>query len=192
MLSSLWFNIPSVQISYLCVLRAVGRSAGTQPDQKIRIRQLVSSTILIFLICFSPYHMILMVRTLLERDCTFIAGVLPLNACTGLGGKDLWLWLLLSRNIQLLPPVVVVDQSELLGGPCSLLFCEWKRPPRTLQSRVQTRCQDTILLLSSRQCQLRQPRHRVTWSRHRGEQQPPNCDASHTHQHRQRHQDRHD
>lgn len=94
MLSSRWFNIPSVQISYLCVLRAVGRSAGTQPDQKIRIRQLVSSTILIFLICFSPYHMILLVRTLLERDCTFTAGVLPLDKCTGLGCKNLWLWVL--------------------------------------------------------------------------------------------------
>lgn len=63
-----------LQISYLCVLRAVGRSAGTQPDQKIRIRQLVCSTILIFLVCFSPYHVFLLVRTLLERDCTFTEG----------------------------------------------------------------------------------------------------------------------
>lgn len=62
------------QVSYLCVLRAVGRSAGTQPDQKMRIRQLVSSTILIFLVCFSPYHIFLLVRTLLERDCNFITG----------------------------------------------------------------------------------------------------------------------
>lgn len=62
------------QISYLCVLRAVGRSAGTQPDQKTRVRQLVTSTILIFLVCFSPYHIFLLVRTLLERDCNFIAG----------------------------------------------------------------------------------------------------------------------
>lgn len=62
------------QVSYLCVLRAVGRSAGTQPDQKSRIRQLVGSTILIFLGCFSPYHVFLLVRTLLERDCNFIAG----------------------------------------------------------------------------------------------------------------------
>lgn len=65
-----------VQISYCCVLRAVGRSAGTQPDQKMRIRQLVSSTILIFLVCFSPYHIFLLVRTLLERDCSFITGTL--------------------------------------------------------------------------------------------------------------------
>lgn len=82
---------PSVQISYLFVLRAVGRSAGTQPNHKIRIRQLVSSTILIFLICFSPYHLMLLIRTLLERDCAFIAGVLPLRV-NGLGCKGLWLW----------------------------------------------------------------------------------------------------
>lgn len=63
------------QISYLCVLRAVGRSAGTQPPQKIRIRQLVSSTILIFLVCFSPYHVFLLVRTILERDCSFIGSM---------------------------------------------------------------------------------------------------------------------
>uniref|UniRef100_A0A8C6UQB0 G protein-coupled receptor 68 n=1 Tax=Neogobius melanostomus TaxID=47308 RepID=A0A8C6UQB0_9GOBI len=62
-------------ISYLCVLRAVGRSAGTLPDQKSRIRQLVSSTILIFLVCFSPYHVFLLVRTVLERDCNFITGI---------------------------------------------------------------------------------------------------------------------
>uniref|UniRef100_A0A3P8S432 G protein-coupled receptor 68 n=1 Tax=Amphiprion percula TaxID=161767 RepID=A0A3P8S432_AMPPE len=62
-------------ILYLCVLRAVGRSAGTQPDQKTRIRQLVSSTILIFLVCFSPYHIFLLVRTLLERDCNFIGAI---------------------------------------------------------------------------------------------------------------------
>ncbi|XP_069573538.1 ovarian cancer G-protein coupled receptor 1 [Brachyistius frenatus] len=69
------FPLAILSISYLCVLRVVGRSAGTQPDQKIRIRQLVSSTILIFLVCFSPYHIFLLVRTLLERDCNFIAAI---------------------------------------------------------------------------------------------------------------------
>ncbi|XP_056152508.1 ovarian cancer G-protein coupled receptor 1 [Lampris incognitus] len=69
------FPLAILLISYLCVLRAVGRSTGTQPDQKTRIRQLVSSTILIFLVCFSPYHIFLLVRTLLERDCNFIAGI---------------------------------------------------------------------------------------------------------------------
>ncbi|XP_036981096.1 ovarian cancer G-protein coupled receptor 1 [Acanthopagrus latus] len=66
------FPLAILSISYLCILRAVGRSAGTQPDQKTRIRQLVSSTILIFLVCFSPYHIFLLARTLLERECKFI------------------------------------------------------------------------------------------------------------------------
>ncbi|XP_042292678.1 ovarian cancer G-protein coupled receptor 1 [Thunnus maccoyii] len=69
------FPLAILSISYLCVLRAVGRSAGTQPDQKMRIRQLVSSTILIFLVCFSPYHIFLLVRTIMERNCDFIAGI---------------------------------------------------------------------------------------------------------------------
>ncbi|XP_061156710.1 ovarian cancer G-protein coupled receptor 1-like [Syngnathus typhle] len=69
------FPLAILLISYLCVLRAVGQSAGTQPDQKTRIRQLVSSTVLIFLICFSPYHIFLLVRTVLERDCNFITGI---------------------------------------------------------------------------------------------------------------------
>ncbi|MED6243722.1 hypothetical protein ATANTOWER_025782 [Ataeniobius toweri] len=69
------FPLAILSISYLCVLRAVGRSAGTQPDQKTRIRQLVSSTILIFLVCFSPYHIFLLIRTLFERECSFITGI---------------------------------------------------------------------------------------------------------------------
>ncbi|XP_077586839.1 G-protein coupled receptor 68 [Stigmatopora nigra] len=69
------FPLAILMISYLRVLRAVGQSAGTEPEQKKRIRHLVSSTILIFLICFSPYHVFLLVRTLLERDCDFITGI---------------------------------------------------------------------------------------------------------------------
>ena len=76
MLTLILKHVMSVQISYLSILRAVGRSAGTQPDQKTRIRQLVSSTILIFLVCFSPYHIFLLARTLLERECNFITGTL--------------------------------------------------------------------------------------------------------------------
>ncbi|KAK0149329.1 Ovarian cancer G-protein coupled receptor 1 [Merluccius polli] len=64
-----------LSLSYLRVLRAVENSVGMQPEQKARIRQLVSSTILIFLVCFFPYHIFLLVRTLLERDCNFIASI---------------------------------------------------------------------------------------------------------------------
>ncbi|CAL8285060.1 unnamed protein product [Lota lota] len=69
------FPLVILSVCYLRVLRAVGNSAGTQPEQKARIRQLVSSTVLIFLVCFFPYHIFLLVRTLLERDCHFIASI---------------------------------------------------------------------------------------------------------------------
>lgn len=71
----------------------MGRSAGTQPDQKMRIRQLVSSTILIFLVCFSPYHVFLLVRTLLEEECSFIEGTVSLAGSSPInkdGAVILW------------------------------------------------------------------------------------------------------
>lgn len=68
------FLLPLVILtaSYFRVLRAVGKSTGTQTAQKTRIKHLVTSTILIFLVCFSPYHVFLLVRTMLERNCDFI------------------------------------------------------------------------------------------------------------------------
>ncbi|KAI4873314.1 hypothetical protein NFI96_029070 [Prochilodus magdalenae] len=66
------FPLGILSLSYLRVLRAVGKSTGTQTAQKTRIKNLVTSTIFIFLVCFSPYHVFLLVRTVLEQDCTFI------------------------------------------------------------------------------------------------------------------------
>ncbi|XP_077395332.1 G-protein coupled receptor 68-like, partial [Festucalex cinctus] len=63
-------NPDKQSISFLCCVCA--SCCGTQPDQKSRIRQLVRGPILIFLICFSPYHVFLLV---LERDCNFITGI---------------------------------------------------------------------------------------------------------------------
>ncbi|XP_010876950.2 ovarian cancer G-protein coupled receptor 1 [Esox lucius] len=69
------FPLGILSISYLRVLRAVNKSAGTQTAQKTRIKNLVTSTILIFLVCFSPYHVFLLVRTVLERECSFIVKI---------------------------------------------------------------------------------------------------------------------
>lgn len=66
------FPLVILSLSYFRVLRAVGKSAGTQTAQKTRIKNLVTSTIIIFLVCFSPYHVFLLVRTLLENHCSFI------------------------------------------------------------------------------------------------------------------------
>ncbi|XP_072546549.1 ovarian cancer G-protein coupled receptor 1 [Salminus brasiliensis] len=66
------FPLGILSLSYFRVLRAVGKSAGTQTAQKTRIKNLVTSTIIIFLVCFSPYHVFLLVRTIFEKECTFI------------------------------------------------------------------------------------------------------------------------
>ncbi|XP_067099558.1 ovarian cancer G-protein coupled receptor 1 [Osmerus mordax] len=69
------FPLAILALSYLRVLKAVGKSAGTQNAQKQRIKQLVTSTVVIFMLCFFPYHVFLLVRTLLEKDCDFIVSI---------------------------------------------------------------------------------------------------------------------
>ncbi|XP_026860632.2 ovarian cancer G-protein coupled receptor 1 [Electrophorus electricus] len=69
------FPLGILSMSYFRVLHAVGKSVGTQMLQKVRIKNLVTSTIIIFLVCFSPYHVFLLVRTLSEKDCSFIENI---------------------------------------------------------------------------------------------------------------------
>ncbi|KAM6393019.1 LOW QUALITY PROTEIN: ovarian cancer G-protein coupled receptor 1 [Pluvialis apricaria] len=57
--------------SYCGILRVVHKSHGTQKKKKIQIKRLVSSTVFIFLVCFAPYHILLVVRSLLENNCSF-------------------------------------------------------------------------------------------------------------------------
>ncbi|NXC74624.1 OGR1 protein, partial [Anhinga anhinga] len=57
--------------SYCGILRVVRKSHGTQKKTKIQIKRLVSSTVLIFLVCFGPYHILLVIRSLLENNCSF-------------------------------------------------------------------------------------------------------------------------
>ncbi|XP_015270147.1 PREDICTED: ovarian cancer G-protein coupled receptor 1 [Gekko japonicus] len=61
--------------SYCGILRVVRKSHGTQKKKKIQIKRLVSSTIVIFLVCFGPYHVLLLVRSLFEENCTFAAAI---------------------------------------------------------------------------------------------------------------------
>ncbi|XP_067403203.1 ovarian cancer G-protein coupled receptor 1 [Emydura macquarii macquarii] len=57
--------------SYCGILRVVHRSHGTQEKMKIQIKFLVSSTVVIFLVCFGPYHILLVIRSLFENNCMF-------------------------------------------------------------------------------------------------------------------------
>ncbi|XP_060117988.1 ovarian cancer G-protein coupled receptor 1 [Heteronotia binoei] len=61
--------------SYCGILRVVRKSHGTQKKKKIQIKRLVSSTIVIFLVCFGPYHVLLLVRSLFEKNCDFAAAI---------------------------------------------------------------------------------------------------------------------
>ncbi|XP_078263077.1 G-protein coupled receptor 68-like [Rhinoraja longicauda] len=70
---SIGFFLPLILLifSYCKVLSVVQKSHGLQMEKKLRIKRLVSGTIIIFLVCFAPYHIFLMVRTFSERSCQF-------------------------------------------------------------------------------------------------------------------------
>ncbi|XP_026790295.2 probable G-protein coupled receptor 132 [Pangasianodon hypophthalmus] len=57
------------------ILSMVQASAGLNSEQKIKVRYLVLAVILFFLVCFAPYHIILLLRAVSfhfsERPCTF-------------------------------------------------------------------------------------------------------------------------
>ncbi|XP_030071031.1 G-protein coupled receptor 68 [Microcaecilia unicolor] len=61
--------------SYCCILRVVRKSHGTQLKKKLQIKQLVLSTVIIFLVCFGPYHVLVVVRSLFEKTCAFAAKI---------------------------------------------------------------------------------------------------------------------
>lgn len=69
------FPFSLLLFSYWGILRVVRKSHGTQKKKKIQIKRLVSSTIIIFLVCFGPYHILLLVRSFFENSCEFAANV---------------------------------------------------------------------------------------------------------------------
>ncbi|XP_038629182.1 ovarian cancer G-protein coupled receptor 1-like [Scyliorhinus canicula] len=74
---SFGFLIPLILLiySYYKVLMVVHKSHGLEKQRKLRIKKLVSGTIIIVLACFVPYHVFLMVRTISEHDCKFADAV---------------------------------------------------------------------------------------------------------------------
>ncbi|XP_051885935.1 ovarian cancer G-protein coupled receptor 1 [Pristis pectinata] len=71
---SVGFLLPIILLSFLYhrVLTSINKSESIQQDQKLRIKKLVLSAIAIFCICFAPYHIFLMIRTLFENDCSSV------------------------------------------------------------------------------------------------------------------------
>lgn len=69
------FPIFLLLFSYCRILRVIQKSQGTQLKRKLQIKQLVLSTVLIFLVCFGPYHILVVIRSLFEKNCSFASKV---------------------------------------------------------------------------------------------------------------------
>lgn len=65
------FPLGLLAAAYQGILRAVRRSHGTQQSRKAQIQRLVLSTVVIFLVCFLPYHVLLLIRSIWEWGCDF-------------------------------------------------------------------------------------------------------------------------
>uniref|UniRef100_A0A8C5R025 G protein-coupled receptor 68 n=1 Tax=Leptobrachium leishanense TaxID=445787 RepID=A0A8C5R025_9ANUR len=61
--------------SYCHIFKVVRKSQGTQTKKKVQIKHLVLSTVLIFVICFGPYHVLVVIRSLFEKDCVFASRI---------------------------------------------------------------------------------------------------------------------
>ncbi|KAM8920728.1 G-protein coupled receptor 68 [Pelodytes ibericus] len=61
--------------SYCHIFKVVQKSQGAQTKKKLQIKHLVLSTILIFVICFGPYHVLVVIRSIFEKDCLFAARI---------------------------------------------------------------------------------------------------------------------
>ncbi|XP_073494363.1 ovarian cancer G-protein coupled receptor 1 [Phyllobates terribilis] len=69
------FPIILLLFSYCRIFRVIRKSQGTQTKTKLQIKQLVLSTVLIFLVCFGPYHILMVIRSLFETNCSFASKI---------------------------------------------------------------------------------------------------------------------
>ncbi|CAL8315580.1 unnamed protein product [Merluccius merluccius] len=89
----LGFLVPLVllAVSNRGILRAVRASHSLQPCQKRRVRVMVVAVVTVFLVCFAPYHLILLARatfpylSLVGEECSFSLWIhTPYNVSLGL------------------------------------------------------------------------------------------------------------
>ncbi|XP_069771996.1 ovarian cancer G-protein coupled receptor 1-like [Narcine bancroftii] len=68
------FLLPILVLVFLynLILMSIHKSKGLRHDQKLRIKKLVLCTVTIFFFCFTPYHIVLLIRTLYETDCYYV------------------------------------------------------------------------------------------------------------------------
>uniref|UniRef100_UPI00398E5A61 ovarian cancer G-protein coupled receptor 1-like n=1 Tax=Pristiophorus japonicus TaxID=55135 RepID=UPI00398E5A61 len=74
---SVGFFLPFILLvfSYYKVLMVVRKVRGLRENRKSKIITMVSGIIVIFLVCFAPYHIFLMVRTIFEHSCDFAESI---------------------------------------------------------------------------------------------------------------------
>ncbi|KAF6735837.1 putative G-protein coupled receptor 132 [Oryzias melastigma] len=90
------------------VLASVQRSTGLQGKQKRRVRLLVVAVVLLFLVCFTPYHLILLARAITFHlsldsiDCDFMYTpyTISLGLSTVNSAVNPILYVLASKNIR--------------------------------------------------------------------------------------------
>lgn len=119
------------------ILSMVQASGGLSSEQKIKVRYLVLAVILLFLICFAPYHIILLLRAVSfhfsEKSCKFEVSIyLPYNIFLGLStlnsAMNPILYVLASDNMR-------KEISKSIRHLCSCLFSRQETGP-VLSSRV--------------------------------------------------------
>ncbi|KAF4084012.1 hypothetical protein AMELA_G00123930 [Ameiurus melas] len=113
------------------ILSIVKASDGLSSEQKIKVRYLVLAVILFFLVCFTPYHIILLLRAVSfhfsQRPCTFDTALYsPYSISLGLStinsAMNPILYVLASDNMR----------KEICKSKCCLcsgLFCRLETGP---------------------------------------------------------------
>ncbi|KAM7396075.1 hypothetical protein PAMA_007376 [Pampus argenteus] len=112
------------------ILASVKRSTGLQQEQKERVRWLAVGVVLLFLVCFAPYHLILLVRAIffhfpqLEDNCLFEKSIytpytISLGLSTVNSAVNPVLYVLSSNNIR----------KELRQGVARFCVGAHRRPP---------------------------------------------------------------
>ncbi|KAM4690580.1 ovarian cancer G-protein coupled receptor 1-like [Rhinophrynus dorsalis] len=74
-LAGFLFPICLMIFSYCAIFKTVRNSQGAENKKKLQVRQLVLSTVVIFLVCFGPYHVLVVIRSLFEKNCIFASRI---------------------------------------------------------------------------------------------------------------------
>lgn len=121
------------------VLSMVQASVGLSSEQKLKVRHLLLAVILLFLVCFAPYHVILLLRAIsfhiLEKSCSFdVTLYTPYSISLGLStlnsAMNPILYVLASDNMR----------KEICRSMCCLYSGLFSRPGLSSRGDEQRNC----------------------------------------------------